>query len=147
DSSADEARDAAEAAARDEESDEDIAHDAKGDGPVRPSAPLAGDDVDETTSSPNRRRDFWRTDAYYQRCKKILSFGARIRPSTTGLIVALFFTGGLALASSNPEEGNAGVLSPAYWQQRSAAQSSEEETPSEEPIESPVTEPSLQPEP
>ena len=147
DSSADEARDAAEAAARDEESDEDIAPAAKDDGPGRPSAPLAVDDADEATASPKRRRDFWRTDAYHQRWKKILSFGGRIRPSTTGLIVALFFTGGLALASSNPEDGNAGVLSPAYWQQRSAAQSSEEETPSEEPIESPVNEPSQQPEP
>src|SRR5699024_3319961 len=51
DSSADEARDAAEAAARDEESDEDIAPAAKDDGPGRPSAPLAVDDADEATAS------------------------------------------------------------------------------------------------
>ena len=63
------------------------------------------------------------------------------------MIVALFFTGGLALASSNPEDGNAGVLSPAYWQQRSAAESSEVETTEEEPVETPATEPSYQPQP
>src|SRR5699024_10921653 len=94
--------------------------------------------------SDPKRRDFWRTDAYDKRWKKALSFGGRIRPSTTGLIVALFFTGGLALASSNPEDGNAGILSPAYWQQRSAAAASEVETTEEEPAETPAPEPSDQ---
>src|SRR5699024_585628 len=97
--------------------------------------------------SDPKRRDFWRTDAYDKRWKKALSFGGRIRPSTTGLIVALFFTGGLALASSNPEDGNAGILSPAYWQQRSAAESSEVETTEEQPADTPATEPPSQPQP
>ncbi|PQM75230.1 mechanosensitive ion channel family protein [Corynebacterium sp. J010B-136] len=152
--SVEDTQDAAEAAARDEKADEDIAPAAKDDGPGRPSTTAASEadtDTDAETEvfeKPNsKRRDFWRTDAYDQRWKKVLSFGGRIRPSTTGLIVALFFTGGLALASSNPEDGNAGILSPAYWQQRSAAESSEVETTPEEPVETPATEPSYQPQP
>src|SRR5699024_11974080 len=115
-------------AAGEAQPDEDRAPDAHADAPLRPSAPVAGNDVDATTASPKRRRDFWRTDAYHQRWKKILSFGGRIRPSTTGLIVALFFPGGRALPSSNPEDGNAGILSPAYWQQRYPVQSERDET-------------------
>ena len=146
--SVEDTQDAAEAAARDEKADEDIAPAAKDDGPGRPSTTVAADaDAEPPVKSNPKRRDFWRTDAYDKRWKKALSFGGRIRPSTTGLIVALFFTGGLALASSNPEDGNAGVLSPAYWQQRSAAESSEVETTEEEPVETPATEPSYQPQP
>ena len=146
--SVEDTQDAAEAAARDEKADEDIAPAAKDDGPGRPSTTVVADaDAEPPVKSNPKRRDFWRTDAYDKRWKKALSFGGRIRPSTTGLIVALFFTGGLALASSNPEDGNAGVLSPAYWQQRSAAESSEVETTEEEPVETPATEPSYQPQP
>ncbi len=146
--SVEDTQDAAEAAARDEKADEDIAPAAKDDGPGRPSTTVVADADDEPAVKSNpKRRDFWRTDAYDKRWKKALSFGGRIRPSTTGLIVALFFTGGLALASSNPEDGNAGILSPAYWQQRSAAESSEVETTPEEPVETPATEPSYQPQP
>lgn len=146
--SVEDTQDAAEAAARDEKADEDIAPAAKDDGPGQPSTTVVADADDEPAVKSNpKRRDFWRTDAYDKRWKKALSFGGRIRPSTTGLIVALFFTGGLALASSNPEDGNAGVLSPAYWQQRSAAESSELETTPEEPVETPATEPSYQPQP
>ena len=146
--SVEDTQDAAEAAARDEKADEDIAPAAKDDGPGQPSTTVVADADDEHAVKSNpKRRDFWRTDAYDKRWKKALSFGGRIRPSTTGLIVALFFTGGLALASSNPEDGNAGVLSPAYWQQRSAAESSELETTPEEPVETPATEPSYQPQP
>ena len=150
--SVEDTQDAAEAAARDEKADEDIAPAAKNDGPGRPSTTVVADADDASEDyaqsvTDSKRRDFWRTDAYDKRWKKALSFGGRIRPSTTGLIVALFFTGGLALASSNPEDGNAGVLSPAYWQQRSAAESSEVETTPEEPVETPATEPSYQPQP
>lgn len=146
--SVEDTQDAAEAAARDEKADEDIAPAAKDDGPGRPSTTVVADaDAEPPVKSNPKRRDFWRTDAYDKRWKKALSFGGRIRPSTTGLIVALFFTGGLALASSNPEDGNAGILSPAYWQQRSAAESSEVETTEEEPAETPATEPSYQPQP
>ena len=146
--SVEDTQDAAEAAARDEKADEDIAPAAKDDGPGRPSTTVVADaDAEPPVKSNPKRRDFWRTDAYDKRWKKALSFGGRIRPSTTGLIVALFFTGGLALASSNPEDGNAGILSPAYWQQRSAAESSEVETTPEEPVETPATEPSYQPQP
>ena len=146
--SVEDTQDAAEAAARDEKADEDIAPAAKDDGPGRPSTTVVADADDEPAVKSNPKRlDFWRTDAYDKRWKKALSFGGRIRPSTTGLIVALFFTGGLALASSNPEDGNAGILSPAYWQQRSAAESSEVETTPEEPVETPATEPSYQPQP
>src|SRR5699024_8232914 len=147
-STVEDTQDAAEAAARDEKADEDIAPAAKDDGPGRPSTTVAADaDAEPPVKSNPKRRDFWRTDAYDKRWKKALSFGGRIRPSTTVLLMALLLTGGLALASSNPEDGNAGVLSPAYWQQRSAAESSEVETTEEEPVETPATEPSYQPQP
>lgn len=152
--SVEDTQDAAEAAARDEKADEDIAPAAKDDGPGRPSTTVMPDaDTDDASEdcaqsvTDSKRRDFWRTDAYDKRWKKALSFGGRIRPSTTGLLMALLLTGGLALASSNPEDGNAGILSPAYWQQRSATESSEVKTTEEEPVETPATEPSYQPQP
>src|SRR5699024_7199851 len=112
-----------------EQADEDIAPSAKDDGPGRPSQTAETDaedledaatDDEDSEDSKKKRRDFWRTDAYSERWKKILSFGGRVRVSTTGLILALIFTGGLVLASSNPEEGSAGMLSPYDWHQHSA---------------------------
>ena len=146
---------AAAAAEEAEQSDEDIAPTAKDDGPGRPSqtAETDAEDLEDTATededaedTKKKRHDFWRTDAYSEHWKKILSFGGRVRVSTTGLILALIFTGGLALASSNPEEGSAGVLSPDYWQQRSA-QSSEEETEPAEPQDTSVDQPSYEPQP
>ena len=156
-----------EAVEQTERQEEELAPTAKDDGPGRPaqtatfdatsSASEDSERTDETDSTAavadqkglSKRRDFWRTDAYDKRWRKVMSFGGRIRVSTTGLILALIFTGGLALASSNPEDGNAGFLSPAYWQNRSAETTTEttETTEPETPLETPTQEPTLEPQP
>ncbi|MDN6494894.1 MAG: mechanosensitive ion channel [Corynebacterium casei] len=146
---------AAQAAEKEEINEQELAPTAKDDGPGRSAKTATFDatesepeekseDTEEEEQRSWNRRDFWRTDAYDQRWKKVMSFGGRIRVSTTGLILALLFTGGLALASSNPEEGNAGFLSPAYWQERSATTTTETTEP-EEPAETPAIEPTQAP--
>lgn len=165
DSPAEEAQDAAEAAEKAERTEEELAPSAKDDGPGRPSQTATFDATDTESESTDdssgtdfddgeataeekglsRRRDFWRTDAYDKRWKKIMSFGGRIRVSTTGLILALMFTGGLALASSNPEDGNAGILSPAYWRDRAETTVTETTEP-EAPLETSENEPTVAPE-
>ena len=165
DSSAEETQDAAEAAEKAERTEEELAPSAKDDGPGRPSQTATfdatdteSDNTDGSSSTDSddaeataeekglsRRRDFWRTDAYDKRWKKIMSFGGRIRVSTTGLILALMFTGGLALASSNPEDGNAGILSPAYWRDRAETTVTETTEP-EVPLETSENEPTVAPE-
>ncbi|WP_313550637.1 mechanosensitive ion channel family protein [Corynebacterium sp.] len=168
-SSAEETQDAAEAAEKAERTEEELAPSAKDDGPGRPAKTATFDATDTTDSEDTdgvstaggaesdddkdadkpkglkARRDFWRTDAYDKRWKKIMSFGGRIRVSTTGLILALLFTGGLALASSNPEDGNAGILSPAYWRDRAETTVTETTEP-EVPLETSENEPTVAPE-
>lgn len=172
DSSAEEAQDAAEAAEKAKRTEEELAPSAKDDGPGRPAKTATFDatdttdttdseDTDDTSTTAGSesdddkdadkpkglkaRRDFWRTDAYDKRWKKVMSFGGRIRVSTTGLILALLFTGGLALASSNPEDGNAGILSPAYWRDRAETTVTETTEP-EVPLETSENEPTVAPE-
>ncbi|MGO1952863.1 mechanosensitive ion channel domain-containing protein [Corynebacterium casei] len=165
DSPAEETQDAAEAAEEAERTEEELAPSAKDDGPGRPAQTATFDATDINTDAVDTdaatdangdqdrdeeqtrssRRDFWRTDAYDKRWKKVMSFGGRIRVSTTGLILALVFTGGLALASSNPEDGNAGILSPAYWRDRAETTITETTEP-ETPLESSENEPTVAPE-
>lgn len=163
---AEETQDAAEAAEKAERTEEELAPSAKDDGPGRPAKTATFDgtdaeDTDDTSTTAGSesdddkdaeklkglkaRRDFWRTDAYDKRWKKIMSFGGRIRVSTTGLILALLFTGGLALASSNPEDGNAGILSPAYWRDRAETTVTETTEP-EVPLKTSENEPTVAPE-
>lgn len=49
---------------------------------------------------------------YESKTKNLLSFGGRFRPSTSGLFIALVIVAMLALFSSNPDDGNPGILSP-----------------------------------
>ena len=56
--------------------------------------------------------------------QKIATIGGRVRGSTTGLILALLVVGALALASSNPENADAGWLSPEHWRDSGAEASS-----------------------
>ena len=62
---------------------------------------------------------------YNTKIQQALTFGGRTRVSTSLLLIALVVLGGLALASSNPEGGEAGVLNPNYWQNRSVAKTEE----------------------
>lgn len=73
---------------------------------------------------------FQRRD-YDSKLQNILSIGGRTRVSTTLLFIALIFVGGLALASSNPEGGQAGLLNPARWQSTEQTTAPEETTPTE----------------
>lgn len=76
------------------------------------------------------RNGIWRDEDPKTRWGKVMSFGGRVRASTTGLILAFLVTGGLVLASSNPDDANAGWLNPAYWTDRD---NDEEVATSEEP--------------
>lgn len=115
----------------------------KDDGPGSPSdvtAPVDATDASgstDSTDSTNSTDDdddiwngVWRGDTYDSKVKNALSIGGRIRPSTTGLILGLILTGGLALASSNPEGASAGVLSPDHWRNDKPA-ATQEHKPSE----------------
>ncbi len=70
---------------------------------------------------------------YSSRFQRWLTFGGRTRVSTTLLFIALAVLGLLAAASSNPDDGRAGVLNPAYWSDRPAKTSESTETPASEP--------------
>lgn len=114
----------------------------KDDGPGSPSdvtAPVDATDATASTDSTNSNdstddddiwNGVWRGDTYDSKFKNALSIGGRIRPSTTGLILGLILTGGLALASSNPEGASAGVLSPDHWRNDKPA-ATQEHKPSE----------------
>ncbi|WP_288801089.1 mechanosensitive ion channel domain-containing protein [uncultured Corynebacterium sp.] len=80
-----------------------------------------GDSLDEAA--------FERHD-YDTKLKNFLSIGGRTRVSTTLLFIALIFVGGLALAASNPEGGQAGLLNPARWQSTEETTEISETTPS-----------------
>src|SRR5699024_12203742 len=70
---------------------------------------------------------------YSSRFQRWLTFGGRTRVSTTLLLISLVVLGLLAAASSNPDDGRAGVLNPAYWSDRPAETSEQTETPTPEP--------------
>ena len=70
---------------------------------------------------------------YSSRFQRWLTFGGRTRVSTTLLLISLVVLGLLAAASSNPDDGRAGVLNPSYWSDRPAKTSEQTETPAPEP--------------
>lgn len=91
---------------------------------VNDSEENAGEeDADE---KKEKFKGIWRNEEHSSKFKRIMSVGGRTRPSTTGLILALLLVGGLALASSNPEGGDTGWLSPDYWRDRPSNSESSE---------------------
>lgn len=90
--------------------------------------------VDGPDDAEESRRKIWRTIHTNTQLQKFATIGGRVRASTTGLMAALLVVGLLILAASNPENGEAGWLSPTYWKDRDAQSSSEEPTESEEPV-------------
>lgn len=75
--------------------------------------------VESTTADDDEKNaGYWRNDSPEGFWGRVLSVGGRVRQSTTLIIIGLLITGTLALASSNPEDGAAGWLSPAYWRER-----------------------------
>lgn len=82
----------------------------------------------EDTEKKDKFEGIWRSEQYTSKFKRVMSVGGRTRPSTTGLIIALLLVGGLALASSNPEGGDTGWLSPDYWRDRPSNSSSTEDS-------------------
>lgn len=82
----------------------------------------------EDTEKKDKFEGIWRNEDYSSKFKRIMSVGGRTRPSTTGLILALLLVGGLALASSNPEGGDTGWLSPDYWRDRPSNSASTEDS-------------------
>ena len=85
------------------------------------------DDEEDLDSGVFKRYD------YSSRFQRWLTFGGRTRVSTTLLFIALVVLGLLAAASSNPDDGRAGILNPAYWSDRPAKTSEPSETPASEP--------------
>ncbi|MDY3126993.1 MAG: mechanosensitive ion channel [Corynebacterium sp.] len=115
------------AAEKDASIEDELAPNSKDDGPGTPATTSTLDATEESsnsmsadgTSDKSSRRGFWRDDSYDSQWKRALSFNGRVRPSTTGLFIGLLVTGLLYLATSNPENGTAGFLNPAYWQKSS----------------------------
>ena len=112
----------------------------KDDGPGAPSAHThstpkrdeRGDIIDgEEELNDSLDENVFQRHDYDNKMKNLLSIGGRTRVSTTLLFIALIFVGGLALASSNPEGGQAGLLNPARWQSTEEATTPEETTPVE----------------
>ena len=99
------------------------------DGPGKPALPDADDQESESSQG------IWRGVETNSKFQKIATFGGRVRASTTGLILALLVVGALTLASSNPDDADAGWLSPEHWR------NSGKETSSSQPAEAPSTEP------
>lgn len=85
------------------------------------------DDEEDLDSGVFKRYD------YSSRFQRWLTFGGRTRVSTTLLFIALVVLGLLAAASSNPDDGRAGILNPAYWSDRPAKTSEQTESPAPEP--------------
>lgn len=102
------------------------------DGPGKPALPDADDQEAESSQG------IWRGVETNSKFQKIATFGGRVRASTTGLILALLVVGALILASSNPDDADAGWLSPEHWR------NSGKETSSSQPAEAPSTEPTLE---
>lgn len=85
-------------------------------------------DTAKDTEKKEKFQGIWRNEQHASKFKRIMSVGGRTRPSTTGLILALLLVGGLALASSNPEGGDTGWLSPDYWRDRPSNSASTEDS-------------------
>ena len=88
------------------------------DGPGKPALP------DDDEKEPEPTQGIWRALETNTKFQKIATIGGRVRASTTGLILALLVVGALALASSNPENADAGWLSPEHWRDSGAETSS-----------------------
>lgn len=87
-----------------------LGSDSTDDGPGAPSTPqaaLAASQLDDTTAETKPQYD--------TRINHVLSFGNRVRVSTTLLMLGLLLVAGLGLLASNPEGGDAGVLNPNHW--------------------------------
>ena len=99
------------------------------DGPGKPALPDADD------QEPEPSQGIWRGLEANSKFQKIATFGGRVRASTTGLVLALFVVGALALASSNPENADAGWLSPEHWRDSGKETSSSQlsDAPSNQP--------------
>lgn len=99
------------------------------DGPGKPALPDADD------QEPEPSQGIWRGLETNSKFQKIATFGGRVRASTTGLVLALFVVGALALASSNPENADAGWLSPEHWRDSGKETSSSQlsDAPSNQP--------------
>lgn len=107
-------------------SDEDTGlTEAHGDGS---DIPVGAKDTEKDTEKKEKIQGIWRNKEYSSKFKRIMSVGGRTRPSTTGLILALLLIGGLALASSNPEGGDTGWLSPDHWRDRPSNSASTEDS-------------------
>ena len=84
--------------------------------PIAPSDHGPGKGLDTDSFSSEDLEEFEpQRQEYNSKLKNALSLGGRVRWDTTALIIALCFVGMLAIFSSNPEGGNAGVLSPDKW--------------------------------
>ena len=105
--------------------------DAEAAAPIAPSDHGPGKGLDADRFSEDDLQEFEpQRQEYDTRIKNILSLGGRVRWSTTALMIALLFVGLLAIFSSNPEGGNAGVLSPDKWR---VTKTSEPTAPETEP--------------
>lgn len=109
------------------------------DGPGAPAFKESGSDIDDPQSTKKDPYDadgvrvedegfesWFQRHEYDTKIKNFLSVGGRTRVSTTVLFLTLLVLGGLALASSNPEGGNAGFLNPARWQSTAEENTGEE---------------------
>ena len=84
--------------------------------PIAPSDHGPGKGLDTDSFSSDELEEFEpQRQVYDSKLKNVLSLGGRVRWDTTALIIALCIVGMLAIFSSNPEGGNAGVLSPDKW--------------------------------
>lgn len=99
------------------------------DGPGRPALP------DDDDQEPEASQGVWRELEANTKFQKIATFGGRVRASTTGLVLALLVVGALTLASSNPENADAGWLSPEHWRDsgKEASSSQLSDAPSADP--------------
>ncbi|WP_426706233.1 mechanosensitive ion channel family protein [Corynebacterium auriscanis] len=102
---------------------------AKAAAPIAPSDHGPGKGLDADRFSEDDLHEFEpQRQEYDTRIKNILSLGGRVRWSTTALMIALLFVGLLAIFSSNPEGGNAGVLSPDKWRVTKTSEPTASET-------------------
>ena len=123
--------------------------------PIAPSDHGPGKGLDTDSFSSDELEEFEpQRQVYDSKLKNALSLGGRVRWDTTALIIALCIVGMLAIFSSNPEGGNAGVLSPDKWRKTESATTApttaqpsptrtEESSPAEtqSPTETPTTAP------
>lgn len=98
------------------EADVPFDDDAEAAAPIAPSDHGPGKGLEADKFSEDDLQELEpRRQEYDTKIKNALSLGGRVRWSTTALVLALLVVGVLAVFSSNPEGGNAGVLSPDKW--------------------------------